>query len=98
MLSFGAIIGFYILYAIIAAISKHEIGLIIAGIIGVIAGIFAGVARGDYITLIGSIIGVLLVAFTVPIQIKSKKKDEWKNKIVQNKSDAQTTTQNKEDK
>lgn len=75
----GCVIAFWIFYALLALIVKHELSLIIITILGFIAGLGAAVYRGEYSTLVGTIIGALLVGLVVPIQVRSKAKAEWKN-------------------
>lgn len=92
----GASIALWLLYALIACLTKHEIGLIVASIWGITAGICAGVARGDYTTLIGSLIGIIVVLFVIPIQVKSKYKAEWKENREKAKLERQREQENKE--
>ncbi len=74
----GAGIAFWILYSLIALVGKHKIAIITTTSLGFIAGISSIVARGSYITLIGTIIGLVCVLTIIPIQIRSQKKEIWK--------------------
>ena len=73
----GFIIGFYIFYAIIAAIFKHEIGLIVSSG-GMLLSIF--MTHNNYINFLSTIVAICIL-FTIPqIQIKSKNNKEWQKK------------------
>jgi hypothetical protein len=73
----GAAFAFWGIYAIIACISKHEISIAITASVGLIAGISAGVVKGDYTTLLGSIVAIICILSIVPLQVKNKRKEEW---------------------
>ena len=67
----GGIIGFWAFYALIACFAKHKISLIIVGSIMIIAGISGGMVKGDYNTLIASIISIILIFLLPQFQVKS---------------------------
>lgn len=52
----------------------------IAASVGLIAGISAGVVKGDYTTLLGSIVAIICILSIVPLQVKSKRKERMGNK------------------
>lgn len=70
----GSCIAFWVLYAIIAYFTKHEIGLWIAGVLGLIGGFGALAGRGDYNTLIASAISIIAILLIEKIQINSPEK------------------------
>lgn len=77
----GAAFAFWGIYAIIACISKHEISIAITASVGLIAGISAGIVKADYTTLLGSIVAIICILSIVPLQVKSKRKEERKNSM-----------------
>ncbi|MDD4157509.1 MAG: hypothetical protein PHY08_13170, partial [Candidatus Cloacimonetes bacterium] len=86
----GASLGFWLLYALIAIFAKHKVAIITTAILGLIAGISACAARGDYVTLVGSALAVVLILVITPLQINSEKKEELKK----NNNKANSTQQN----
>lgn len=77
----GVALGFWAVYALIASFSKHEIGLIVTFVLGTVAGFSAFVAKGDYMTLLGTIVAGISITFVTSIQIKSKTKNESRRQI-----------------
>ncbi len=71
----GSIIGFYLVYLLFALVFRHKIGLIIAFILTVIAGVLAIVYRQDPQTLLGALIGAVIVLGVDPIKIRNKGKN-----------------------
>ena len=74
----GGIIGFWLIYAIIALFAKHKISLIVTFVLGIISGIASLLAKGDYFSLISSVLAVIIIFLLVPIQVNSEAKEEWK--------------------
>ena len=82
----GGMIGFWLIYALLACIFKHNISLIITTILGLGAGICSAIILGNYFTIIATVVASTLIYFCVPLQIKSKKKEMMKQRK-QNKSE-----------
>ncbi len=73
----GGSLGFYIIYAIFAAIFKHKAGFIIAAVLSFGAGITTALT-GNPFMIISSVIGMIIVSFVKPIQIRKEKNQESK--------------------
>ena len=77
----GSIIGFWIVYAIMALIFKHEAGLTITIMLFLIANLCTLICgKVDIIAIVGCILGSLSILFIAPIQVKSKKTENMKNR------------------
>ncbi|MBQ7642599.1 MAG: hypothetical protein IJS67_01735 [Clostridia bacterium] len=76
---FGMVVGYYLVYALFAAIFKHKWGLIVSGTLCFLSGVGNYVAFLNGNNLIATIIGVILVVSIKPIQIRNGKKDSEKN-------------------
>ena len=75
----GYMVGFYLLYALLALCFKHKTSFITCIIIGGIIGITNIVVKQDFFSIIAIIITCILIYFIPQIQIKSIKKEKWKN-------------------
>ena len=80
ILLLGGIIGFYLIYLILALIFKHKVGLIVATVLCVIAGICAAVYRRDPQTLLSVMIGAPIVVMAKPIQIRNGRNSDKEDK------------------
>ena len=80
ILLLGGVIGFYLIYLILALIFKHKVGLIVATVLCVIAGICAAVYRRDPQTLLSVMIGAPLVVMVKPIQIRNGRNSDKEDK------------------
>lgn len=80
ILLLGGVIGFYLIYLILALIFKHKIGLIVATVLCVIAGICAAVYRRDPQTLLSVMIGAPIVVMAKPIQIRNGRNSDKEDK------------------
>ncbi len=69
----GYMLGFYLLYALLALCFKHKIGFIVSVIIGAIIGITNLVINQNFFPIIAITIASLLIFFVPKMQIKSKK-------------------------
>ena len=78
----GFIIGFYLFYAIIAAIFKHEIGLIVSGI-GMLCSIL--MTRNSYINFLSTIVTICILVVVPQLQINSKN-NKKSNGLILNKT------------
>lgn len=76
----GYAIGVWLIYALFALVFKHKIGLVITTVLYVFSGIANVIAENGVSPLISSIIAVCIIGFVPPIQVRSKRKEEWKNK------------------
>ncbi len=74
----GGMIGVWLVYALFACIFKHIAGLIITSILSLSAGISALVINENCFTLIASVLAMIVIYLCVPLQIRSKKKELWK--------------------
>ena len=86
----GGVIGFYIFYALLAAIFKHRIGLIITATLAFLSGFFNAFIFQDFFMLITAIIGTTVVALVDSIQIRkdaAKKDNENKQDCEQDNKD-----------
>lgn len=80
ILLLGGVIGFYLIYLILALIFKHKIGLIVVTVLCVIAGICAAIYRGDPQTLLSVMIGAPIVVMAKPIQIRNGRNSDKEDK------------------
>lgn len=80
ILLLGGVIGFYLIYLILALIFKHKVGLIVATVLCVIAGICAAVYRRDPQTLLSVMIGAPIVVMAKPIQIRNGRNSDKEDK------------------
>ena len=80
ILLLGGVIGFYLIYLILALIFKHKVGLIVATVLCVIAGICAAVYRRDPQTLLSVMIGAPIVVMARPIQIRNGRNSDKEDK------------------
>ena len=76
----GGVIGVWLIYALLSLCFKHKAGFIITAILSVFSGMSQILIFGDFFNLIAAIIAIVCIYFIVPIQIRSKKKQEWKNR------------------
>ena len=74
----GRAVAVWLIYALLALVFKHKIGLVIASILFVAVGIIQMSLFGDFLTLMSSILAIILIHFIVPLQIESEKKKQWK--------------------
>lgn len=79
----GYIVGVWLIYALLALVFKHKIGLVVSAVLFVFSGIMQAI-YGNGISLILSIIAVCIIGFVPPIQVRSERKKEWKNNRKQN--------------
>lgn len=70
---FGGIVAYYMLYSLCALIFKHKVGFVVSIIFMTVAGICSAVMSSCFVTLVGAIVGGLLVGFIKKIQIRSHK-------------------------
>ena len=80
ILLLGGVIGFYLIYLILALIFKHKVGLIVATVLCVNAGIFAAIYRRDPQTLLSVMIGAPIVVMAKPIQIRNGRNSDKEDK------------------
>ena len=81
----GRAIAVWVIYALLALAFKHKIGWIIASILFIPYGIADISLYGNFLMLISSIIAIFFIYFIVPLQIKSEKKEQWKQWRLDNK-------------
>ncbi len=74
----GGMIVFWLIYALLACIFKHNISFIITTILRLIAGICSAIILGNYFTIIATIVASIFIYLCVPLQIKSKKNEDLK--------------------
>lgn len=76
----GYIVGVWLIYALLALIFKHKIGLVVSAALYIFIGILNVISENGVISLISSIIAICIIGFVPPIQVRSKRKKEWKNR------------------
>ena len=81
----GYCLGIWLIYAALSAILKHTAGLIITTILSLVVGITNLIASGDFMSFIAPIISFVLICTIPPIQVRSKKKTEWRQRRAERK-------------
>lgn len=74
----GNCIGFWCLYAVIALCAGHKKSLIISAVLGCVAGVSTALVGGGIYTLLGTIVGSVLIYYVVALQVKSEQKEKAK--------------------
>ncbi len=75
----GHTIGVWLIYALLALVFKHKIGLVVSSVLFIFIGIANVISDNGGISLLSSIIALCIIGFVPPIQVRSKRKKEWKN-------------------
>lgn len=76
----GGAIVVWIIYVFFAIWFKHKIGVIITSIIFVSSSFTGIIYDGDFSGLISTILAIALICSIVPLQIRSKRKERWKQR------------------
>ena len=76
----GGVIGVWLIYALLSLCFKHKIGFPITAILSVFSGIVQILVFGDFFNLIAAILAIICIYFIIPLQIRSKKKEAWKQR------------------
>ena len=71
----GGIVGFWVVYALIALFARHFASLIITLVLSGIASIVNVAVSKNYYTIISVAVAALLITFIKPIQIKNGDKN-----------------------
>ena len=74
----GGILGIWLIYALLSLCLKHKLGFPITAILSLIAGVAELCIQGDCFNLISAVLGIILIYFIIPLQIRSAKKEQWK--------------------
>ena len=82
----GYAIGVWLIYALLALAFKHKAGWIMASILCIFSGIAEISLYANYLFLISGVSAIFFIYFIVPLQIRSKKKEQWKQRHRENKN------------
>ena len=74
----GGVFGVWLIYALLSLCFKHKFGFPIANILSVLSGFSQLLINGDAFNLISAVIAIVCIYFIIPLQIKSEKKEQWK--------------------
>ena len=74
----GGLLGVWSIYALFSLCFKHKFGFPIAVILSVLSGFWQLLIYGDASNLISAVIGIVCIYSIIPLQIKSEKKEQWK--------------------
>lgn len=83
----GAVIAFWLFYALTAACVKHKISIITWTIIGLAGGIVSAIFGNSSGLLVGTIVGAPMITFFPAFQVRSKAKDIWRSKKLKKRND-----------
>ena len=76
----GYSVGFWCLYAVLALVFKHKVGLVISGFVCLLSSVL-----GNVLGIIACVASIVLIYAIVPLQVKSEKKEQWKQGRVNKK-------------
>lgn len=71
----GGSLGYWAIYALLALAFKHRLAFVIMSILSLASSVLV---TGDFLLIISSILTIVFISCFAPLQVKSKKKEEWK--------------------
>ena len=76
----GGMVGVWLIYALLSLCFKHKIGLLITAILSVASGFSQIWTAGNFFNLLAAILTIVCIYFIIPLQIRSERKKEWKQR------------------